>query len=107
MKVGKKTPLTLAHFGFAQDGTVLPDEALPASLVAEWQAIGANADKPFPSYARLLAQRDTQEADSRYSWTVDFAGRRTKAREAMQPSSRRGRGQQGRRGEPEGRAQAP
>ena len=36
-------------------------------------------------YARLLAHRDTQEADSRYSWTVDFAGRRTKAREAMQP----------------------
>jgi len=85
VKMGKKTPLTLAHFGFAPDGTALSDKKLPASLVADWQAIEANADKPFPSYARLLSQRGTQEADNRYSWTVDFAARRTKAREAMQP----------------------
>ncbi len=85
VKMGKKTPLTLAHFGFAQDGTVLADEALPASLVAEWHAIDTNAGKPIPSYARLLAQRGTQKADSRYSWTVDFAARRAKAREDMQP----------------------
>ena len=32
VKVGKKTPLTLAHFGFAPDGSVLADAALPAIL---------------------------------------------------------------------------
>jgi type I restriction enzyme M protein len=32
-----------------------------------------------------LAQRGTSEADSRWSWTVDFAARRAKAREEMQP----------------------
>lgn len=85
VKVGKKTPLTLAHFGFTPDGAVLPDAALPANLVADWQADDANADKPFPSYARQLAQRGTFEANSRYSWTVDFAARRAKARREMQP----------------------
>ena len=85
VKVGKKTPLTLAHFGFAPDGTVLDDAALPATLVADWQADKANAGKPFPSYARLLAQRGTAAGDSRNSWTVDFAARRAKAREEMQP----------------------
>lgn len=77
VKVGKKTPLTLAHFGFGKDGVVLGDDALPAAL----QADEANAGQPFPSYARLLAQR----SDSRYSWTVDFVARRAKAREEMQP----------------------
>jgi type I restriction enzyme M protein len=85
VKIGKKAPLTLAHFGFAQDGTLLSDNEVPASLVADWRAIEANADKPFPSYARLLPQRATEKADSHYSWTVDFADRSTKAREAMQP----------------------
>jgi type I restriction enzyme M protein len=85
VKVGKKTPLTLAHFGFAPDGSVLDDAALPAALVADWQADEANAGKPFPSYARQLARRGTPEADSRWSWTVDFAARRAKAREEMQP----------------------
>ncbi|MBI5618163.1 MAG: N-6 DNA methylase [Gammaproteobacteria bacterium] len=85
VKVGKKTPLTLAHFGFAPDGSVLADAALPASLLADWQDGEANAGKPFPSYARQLARRGTTEAESRYSWTVDFAARRAKAREEMQP----------------------
>lgn len=85
VKVGKKTPLTLAHFGFAPDGSVLDDAALPAALVADWQADEDNAGKPFPSYARQLAQRGTPEADSRWSWTVDFAARRAKARQEMQP----------------------
>lgn len=85
VKVGKKTPLTLAHFGFAPDGSVLDDVALPAALVADWQADEANAGKPFPSYARQLARRGTPEAESRWSWTVDFAARRAKAREEMQP----------------------
>lgn len=85
VKVGKKTPLTLAHFGFGPDGSVLDDAALPASLLADWLADDANAGQPFPSYARQLARRGTPEADSRWSWTVDFAARRATAREEMQP----------------------
>ncbi len=81
VKVGKKTPLTLAHFGFAPDGAVLDDAALPTALTADWRADEANAGKPFPSYARLLRKR----GGSRYSWTVDFAQRRAEARGAMQP----------------------
>lgn len=85
VKVGKKTPLTLAHFGFAPDGSVLPDEALPAILTTEWQKDEDNAGKPFPSYARMRAQRGTSAGDSRYSWTVDFAAKRAKARAEMAP----------------------
>jgi len=85
VKVGKKTPLTLAHFGFGPDGSVLDDAALPAALVADWKADAATAGLPFPSYARQLARRATPEANSRFSWTVDFAARRAKAREDMQP----------------------
>jgi type I restriction enzyme M protein len=85
VKVGKKTPLTLAHFGFATDGSVLDDPALPAILTADWESDEANAGQPFPSYARQLAHRGTAAADSRWSWTVDFAARRAKAREEMQP----------------------
>lgn len=85
VKVGKKTPLTLAHFGFAADGSVLDDAALPAALLADWRGDEANAGKPFPSYARQLSLRGTAEAESRWSWTVDFAARRAKAREEMQP----------------------
>ncbi|WP_027908931.1 N-6 DNA methylase [Pseudomonas sp. URMO17WK12:I4] len=81
VKVGKKTPLTLAHFGFAQDGSILSNDALPATLLASWQADEANAGQPFPSYARQLATR----SESRYSWAVDFAARRSEARERMQP----------------------
>ena len=81
VKVGKKTPLTLAHFGFDKGGAVLDDAALPAALVADWKADEANAGQAFPSYARTLAKR----GDSRYSWTVDFAARRAKARGEMQP----------------------
>jgi type I restriction enzyme M protein len=81
VKVGKKTPLTLAHFGFDKDGAVLPDASLPVALLADWTADEANAGQPFPSYARMLAAR----GESRYSWTVDFAARRASAREEMQP----------------------
>ena len=72
VKVGKKTPLTLAHFGFAADGSVLAEAGLPANLVAEWQEDEANAGNPFPSYASLLPRRGTPQGESRYSWTVDF-----------------------------------
>jgi len=85
VKVGKKTPLTLAHFGFNTDGEILADDALPATLVAEWQEDEANAGKQFPSYARVLAQRGRPEGESRYSWSVDFAARRAEARKQMQP----------------------
>ena len=85
VKVGKKTPLTLAHFGFAADGSVLAEAGLPASLVAEWQEDEANAGNPFPSYASLLPKRGTPQGESRYSWTIDFAARRARAREEMQP----------------------
>lgn len=85
VKVGKKTPLTLAHFGFAPDGSVLNDAALPASLVADWQADEANVGQAFPSYARKLTRHGTPDGESQYSWTVDFAGRRAKAREETQP----------------------
>ena len=85
VKVGKKTPLTLAHFGFGKDGEVLADDALPAILTADWQADEENAGKPFPSYARVLQHHGQAEGSSRYSWTVDFAARRAKAREEMQP----------------------
>lgn len=85
VKVGKKTPLTLAHFGFGKDGDVLGDNALPAILSADWQADEDNSGKPFPSYARMLQHRGQPEGESRYSWTVDFAARRAKAREEIQP----------------------
>ena len=85
VKVGKKTPLTLAHFGFAADGSVLAEAGLPANLVAEWQEDEANAGNPFPSYASLLPRRGTPQGESRYSWTIDFAARRARAREEMQP----------------------
>ena len=85
VKVGKKTPLTLAHFGFDRGGGVLPDGALPANLTAEWKQEGANDGNPFPSYARMLAQRGKNAGESRYSWSVDFVARRAKAREEMQP----------------------
>ncbi len=85
VKVGKKTPLTLAHFGFAPDGTLLATAALPAMLTADWMAEEANAGKTFPSYARMMQHRGTPEGESRYSWSVDFAERRAKARAEMQP----------------------
>ena len=85
VKVGKKTPLTLAHFGFAPDGSVLPDAQLPNILTADWQADEANAGKTFPSYARMLQHHSSEKGNSRYSWTVDYAVRRAKAREDMQP----------------------
>jgi len=85
VKVGKKTPLTLAHFGFDQNGEALADTQLPAILTGDWHTDEANAGKPFPSYACMLKHRGKPEGDSRYSWTVDFAARRATARAEMQP----------------------
>jgi len=85
VKVGKKTPLTLAHFGFDKHGAVLDDTFLPANLTAPWQEDESNQDKSFPSYARMLKVRGKPKGESRYSWTIDFARRRAEAREQMQP----------------------
>ncbi len=81
VKVGKKTPMTLAHFGFDKNGEVIDDKLLSATLLTEWNEEEANNGKEFPSYAKLLTDRN----ESCYSWTVDFASRRAKAREEMQP----------------------
>ncbi len=85
VKVGKKTPLTLAHFGFDRDGSVLADARLPSNLVADWREDEENLGKTFPSYAGLLSKRGTARGESRYSWTVDFTARRAGAREEIQP----------------------
>jgi type I restriction enzyme M protein len=85
VKVGKKTPMTLALFGFGKNGEVLDDSQLPATLTGDWLEDEANLGKPFPNYARLLASRGTPAAESRHSWTIDFTARRAKAREEMQP----------------------
>jgi type I restriction enzyme M protein len=85
VKVGKKSPLTLAHFGYAKDGSLLADTDLPPSLTEAWLEDEECEGKPFPSYARLLKHRGTAKAESRYSWTVDFAARRKQAQADMQP----------------------
>jgi len=84
VKVGKKAPMTLAHFGFGKNGEVLDDANLPAVLTESW-AEDENRTGEFPSYARLLPARGTPAAESRYSWTVDFAARRKQSREDMRP----------------------
>jgi type I restriction enzyme M protein len=61
------------------------DNTLPATLVGNWCEQGGNREKPFPTFASLLAKRGTLEAESDFSWTVDFIARRGKAREEMAP----------------------
>jgi type I restriction enzyme M protein len=85
IKVGKKTPMTLALFGFGTNGEVLDESLLPTTLTADWLENETSQEKPFPSYARLLASRGTPAGESRYSWTIDFADRRKTARKEMQP----------------------
>jgi type I restriction enzyme M protein len=85
VKVGKKSPLTLAHFGFGKNGEILDDSELPVSLTETWLADETKEEKHFPSYAKLLASRGTKKGESRYSWTVDFAARRKQAQADMQP----------------------
>ncbi len=85
VKVGKKTPMTLAHFGFGKNGETLDDSELPTNLTQAWLDDEDEAGKPFPSYAKLLPHRGTKKGESRYSWTVDFTARRKKAREDMKP----------------------
>jgi type I restriction enzyme M protein len=81
----KKTALARASFGFGKNGETLYDNLLPANLTAEWLGEEGNQGKHFPGYARMLKVRGTDKGESRYSWTIDFAARRAKAREEMQP----------------------
>lgn len=85
VKVGKKTPLTLAHFGFGKNGEILDDVKLPKLLTDVWHEDENKAGEPFPSYARMLQYLGTEKGESCYSWTVDFTARRAKARAEMQP----------------------
>jgi type I restriction enzyme M protein len=85
VKIGKKTPMTLAHFGFDDNGKVLATNRLPANLVSDWLGDENNNGKEFPSYARMIENHGKHEGNSYYSWTIDFADKRAKAREAMQP----------------------
>lgn len=85
IKVGKKTPTTLAYFGFDKQGNILDDADLPKPLTADWLEQPGNQGKPFPSVARLLSKHGTPEADSDFSWTVDFTARRAKAQADMLP----------------------
>jgi type I restriction enzyme M protein len=85
VKVGKKTPLTLAHFGFGPAGETLDDSELPSSLTGDWSEQEGNEGKPFPAFARMLTARGSAAAETDFSWTVDFSARRSKAREDMAP----------------------
>ncbi|MFH2067561.1 MAG: N-6 DNA methylase [Pseudomonadota bacterium] len=85
VKMGKKSPMTLAHFGFTKTGGIIDNDQLPASLTAQWREDEETKGKPFPTFACLLTKRGTIKGESRYSWTVDFANRRAKAREEMEP----------------------
>jgi type I restriction enzyme M protein len=85
VKVGKKTPLTVAHFGFSPLGETLDEADLPATLIGDWPEKEENRDRPFPTFARLLSARGTPSGESEFSWMVDFNARRAKAREEMAP----------------------
>lgn len=85
LKVGKKSPMTLAHFGFGANGETLKDDDLAFGLTQAWKEDEDSNGKPFPSYAKLLPHRGKKRGESRYSWTVDFGARRKKARKDMQP----------------------
>jgi type I restriction enzyme M protein len=81
VKVGKKTPMTLAHFGFDKNGNIIDDVKLPATLTGDWLLDENVNGDPFPTYAKMLATK----GESRYSWTIDFATLRSEAWEKMQP----------------------
>ena len=85
IKVGKKTPMTLAYFGFDKHGALLNDADLPVVLTGDWLEQEVNQGKLFPSFVRLLSAHGTPDADSDFSWTIDFIARRTKAHEDMAP----------------------
>jgi type I restriction enzyme M protein len=65
VKMGKKSPMTLAHFGWDTQFETLPDRT--------------------DSFAKLLPHRGTVAGDSALSWTVDINARKAAAQETMQP----------------------
>jgi type I restriction enzyme M protein len=73
--------MTLAHFGYDKNGNIIDDSKLPATLTGDWLEDENVKDELFPTYAKRLATK----GESRYSWTIDFAGRRAEAWEKMQP----------------------
>jgi type I restriction enzyme M protein len=75
----------LAYFGFDKQGGILADVDLPRPLTADWLEQEGNQGKLFPSVARLISKHGTPEADSEFSWTVDFTARRLKAQADMLP----------------------
>lgn len=83
VKMGKKSPMTLAHFGFSPQGDVLEDALLPGTLVNGWREREETSGKPFPSFALMFSGRNTPAGESDFSWTVDFQARRKKAHEDM------------------------
>lgn len=85
VKMGKKTPMTLAHFGYDKDGNIIDDGKLPATLTDEWLEDENVKDEQFPTYAKMIATK----GESRYSWSIDFAARRAEAWEKMQPYKER------------------
>lgn len=85
VKVGKKTPMTLAHFGWDRQGNEIDENKLPATLTVDWLEDENTRGEPYPTYAKLLPYKATGQGDSRYSWTIDFAARRAATREEMQP----------------------
>jgi type I restriction enzyme M protein len=85
VKVGKKTPMTLAHFGYDKDGNIINDSKLPKTLTGEWLEDEIVKDEPFPTYAKMLATK----GESRYSWSIDFTARRAEAWEKTQPYKER------------------
>ena len=79
VKVGKRDPLTLAHFGYDINGAVLKDKDLPESLTRHWRESENDTKGPFPSYARLLSKRGTKRGNSLYSWTVSLSNKKREA----------------------------
>jgi type I restriction enzyme M protein len=53
--------------------------------VGDWHEQEGKQGQAFPTFARLLARRGTPEADSDFSWTLDFTARRNQARAEMAP----------------------
>ncbi len=88
VKVGKKTPMTLAHFGYDKNGNIIDENKMPATLTGNWSEDENVKDEPFPTYAKMVAAK----SESRYSWTVDFAARRAEAWEKMQPHKEKAAG---------------
>ena len=55
--------MTLAHFGFEKNGNIIDDSKLPATLTGDWLEDENVKEKPFPTYAKMLATK----GESRYS----------------------------------------